>query len=282
MRLVALAALVGTARGHGMLVSPPARNAIDRFLPQFLHGQSPQTPCTCPNAEKRDKGGDHGSEPCEQGERSGAGGQPCLWWSQGCTIGCEKCTGLLRDGRQCNSTFEPTLPRSAWTMNVNGTDSADPKAKDHYRYFPWRAPGHAPVVDPCGKAGGSDPGQGHGGDAVFTAVQSPHYNASMGDLGTRVLPYSPSGTKWMAGSAVEVSWAITYNHGALDCRPAFLLSAPCALACTLITGGPELQSAHGPCVQWVHRLARSARCSPAETHETGSCRMLQYYRSTVI
>ena len=29
----------------------------------------------------------------------------------------------------------------------------------------------------------------------------------------QVLPYSPSGTKWMAGSAVEVQWAITYNHG---------------------------------------------------------------------
>ena len=35
----------------------------------------------------------------------------------------------------------------------------------------------------------------------------------MGDLGTKVLPYSPSGTKWMVGTAVEVSWAITYNHG---------------------------------------------------------------------
>lgn len=213
MRLVSLAALVGTGYGHGMLVSPPARNAVDRFLPQFLAGQSPQTPCTCPNANSRDAGGDHGSKPCDQGERSGAGGQPCLWWSQGCTIGCDKCTGVLKEGRQCNGTMEPTLPKWAWTMNVNGTDSADPKAKDAFRYFPWRAPGYAPVVDPCGKAGGSDPGHGHGGDAVFTTVASQYYNASMGDLGTKVLPYSPSGTKWMAGSAVEVSWAVTYNHG---------------------------------------------------------------------
>jgi hypothetical protein len=28
-----------------------------------------------------------------------------------------------------------------------------------------------------------------------------------------VLPYAPAGTKWMAGSSVEVGWAITYNHG---------------------------------------------------------------------
>ena len=38
-----LAALAASVGGHGMLVSPPARNAIDRFLPQFKDGQSPQT-----------------------------------------------------------------------------------------------------------------------------------------------------------------------------------------------------------------------------------------------
>ena len=46
MRLVSLAALIGTGSGHGMLVSPPARNAVDRFLPQFQNGQSPRTPCS--------------------------------------------------------------------------------------------------------------------------------------------------------------------------------------------------------------------------------------------
>jgi hypothetical protein len=35
--------------------------------------------CTCPNGSKRDKNGDHGSLPCDQGKRSEAGGQPCLW-----------------------------------------------------------------------------------------------------------------------------------------------------------------------------------------------------------
>ena len=114
-------------------------NAVRRLVTPCLI----QTPSsgTCPNANKRDAKGDHGSEPCDQGERSGAGGQPCLWWSQGCTIGCDKCTGVLKQGRQCTGTLEPTLPKWAWTMNVNGTDSADPKAKDTFRYFPWRAPG---------------------------------------------------------------------------------------------------------------------------------------------
>ena len=28
---------------------------------------------------------------CDQGLRGKADGQACLWWSQGCSIGCEKC-----------------------------------------------------------------------------------------------------------------------------------------------------------------------------------------------
>ena len=32
-----------------------------------------------------------GGPACEQGLRAGGGGQPCLWWSQGCSIGCDKC-----------------------------------------------------------------------------------------------------------------------------------------------------------------------------------------------
>ena len=33
---------------------------------------------------------DHGKE-CDMGLRVNGGGQPCLWWSQGCSIGCDKC-----------------------------------------------------------------------------------------------------------------------------------------------------------------------------------------------
>ena len=62
-----------------------------------------------------------------------------------------------------------------------------------------------------GMAGGTNVQPGGGGDAVFTTVRSPKYNATMGDLGSIVLPYAPSGTKWMAGSSVEVGWAITYK-----------------------------------------------------------------------
>merc|ERR1712216_382565 len=202
--------MVVSAYGHGMLVSPPSRNAADRFLPEFQNGQSPQTPCTCPNRGARDKSGDHGSLPCDEGLRAVAGGQPCLWWSQGCTIGCEHCTGdtQTQSGgkRLCNGTLEPTLPRWAYTMNlgINQTEH------DVFKYHPWRPPGHAPVDDPCGRAGGTLPKYAGGGaDAVFTNTSL----AQFGQLGSEVLPYSPSGTVWIAGSSVEVGWAIRYNHG---------------------------------------------------------------------
>mmetsp|Transcript_46081 Transcript_46081/g.76151 ORF Transcript_46081/g.76151 Transcript_46081/m.76151 type:complete len:404 (+) Transcript_46081:46-1257(+) len=194
--------------GHGMLVFPPSRNAVDRFLPEFHDGQSPQTPCTCPNRGTRDASGDHGSMPCNQGGRSTAGGQPCLWWSQGCTIGCNTCTGVdiqSHGKRLCNATLEPTLPDRARTMNL-GVHSGP---HDTYRYHPWRAPGSAPIVDPCGQAGGTENNNRGPGDAVFTNTTI----AKFGELGSKVLPYAPSGTMWLAGTTVEVGWGIRYNHG---------------------------------------------------------------------
>lgn len=53
----------------------------------------------------------------------------------------------------CNQSMEKpwTLPRKAWTMNVDAVEGSE---EDSYRFNPWRAPGSAPVVDPCGQAGG--------------------------------------------------------------------------------------------------------------------------------
>lgn len=100
----------------------------------------------------------------------------------------------------------PTLPKWAWTMNraaIEGSKS------DSYRRNPWRAPGRAPVTDACGKAGGTDRAHAGPGDAVFADTKL----ARMGDLGSKVLKPAPSGAQWVAGSAVEVSWGIRYNHG---------------------------------------------------------------------
>lgn len=79
---------------------------------------------------------------------------------------------------------------------------------DTYQHNPWRAPGAAPVFDPCGKAGGGQTGVGPG--AAFY-VNSTH--AKEGDLGSKVLPPMPSGVVWKAGQHVEAMWGMRANHG---------------------------------------------------------------------
>lgn len=108
--------------------------------------------------------------------------------------------------RYCNSTLQPTLPREAWHMNIDAVEGAQ---NDSYRFNPWRAPGHAPVVDACGQAGGKYKETPVGGDSVY----SPTVHAQMGDLGSKVLPAGPPGAVWTAGASVKVSWGIRYNHG---------------------------------------------------------------------
>lgn len=303
--------------GHGAMVSPTSRNAIERTLPDYQDGRSQSTPCTCANGYENqhpkkgllfdaaieqqrdgpedacftDKGmnynshahnidtvhtsdssaccdlcagtdgckfftwtseegscylknattgrstmhgatsGGIGPKPnfpqkgggCDQGIRLGAGGQPCMWWSQGCSIGCDVCataaggtapiTGNAPHAdkagfrkRYCNSTMKATLPKHAWTLNL---DAVEGSVNDSYIYNPWRAPGFAPVVDPCGQAGGRYPQTPVGGDSEYATTTF----ATMGDLGTKKLPEGPSMASWKAGSSVVVSWGMRYNHG---------------------------------------------------------------------
>ena len=152
-------------------------------------------------------------------------GQACLWWSQGCSIGCKQCAtetygtkpitgnppqtgkaGFRK--RYCESTFKGTLPHYAWTLNLGAVEGSE---EDSYRFNPWRAPGWAPVVDPCGQAGGEYAYQRMGGDSVFTNTT----NAGKGMKGSEVLKPTPRAnrTRWRAGSSVEVQWGVRYNHG---------------------------------------------------------------------
>ena len=113
--------------------------------------------------------------------------------------------------RYCNSTLKATLPKRAWTLNIDAVEGSE---EDSYRFNPWRAPGHAPVVDPCGQAGGEYGYQHLGGDSVF-------YNTSMSSMGMRgsELPATPSALRptWTAGTSVEVAWGARYNHGFVCC-----------------------------------------------------------------
>ena len=99
----------------------------------------------------------------------GGAGQPCLWWSQGCSIGCDYC---LTDPKHPDNKGQiPTkpitgndphadkagfrksycdapktksvLPKEYWTLNIHAVEGA---VNDSYKYNPWRAPGTAPVV----------------------------------------------------------------------------------------------------------------------------------------
>jgi hypothetical protein len=135
--------LASHAAGHGSVLYPPPRNAVERTLPEFANGSFPagHYDCSCTNGTETH---------CESG-------QSCLWMHQGCTIGCE-CTGngtMSRVGNwnSCNTTLQPTnndpltrtLNRGAVALSV----------EDMYKFNPWRAPGSATTSDPCGVAGAS-------------------------------------------------------------------------------------------------------------------------------
>lgn len=80
-------------------------------------------------------------------------------------------------------------------------------AADVYRHNPWRAPGNAPVFDPCGMAGGGPHQQP--GEAKYTPTKF----AKQGDRGTEVLPPAPTGIVWKIGTNVTTKWSIRANHG---------------------------------------------------------------------
>ena len=90
--LVAMAALLPACAGHGAIVYPPSRNAIDHsiepwksftaFKGQFCSGKY-DGPCWCPTTDA-------------SGKLSGASGQACWWFSNGCSIGCPSCDGVTR------------------------------------------------------------------------------------------------------------------------------------------------------------------------------------------
>ena len=88
MRAAALAAaIVGAAQGHGSLTYPPPRNNFGRVDPANrsignpVHGKWAHLP------------------PSHINMAACAGGA-CLWFSEGCFIGCEECTATMPTGGQ--------------------------------------------------------------------------------------------------------------------------------------------------------------------------------------
>merc|ERR1719502_1185050 len=165
-----------TVTSHGVIYEPPARAAggMSLLLP------------TC------------------------AGGS-CLWFNQGCTIGCPNATGksgLPVGPPDCKNHAQPTLKFEDKDLRTYAL-SEPYRFFDYTKFHPWRYPGSAPVLDPCGISGGWF----HKG-APF-AGGSPPPGVPIGELGSS-FPYNQklySQTVWIAGSTAEVAWGITANHG---------------------------------------------------------------------
>merc|ERR1719289_709974 len=184
--------------GHGALVNPLSRNAIDRTLP--WSERAPRQPCTCANTTAG-SAGPHSGAGCDNA-------QACYWYQQGCSIGCPACDSV--NGRQqvdlCGLGKKATI-NDPQLRTVNRKAVAG-SIYDIYKHNPWRAPGSAPTIDACGLAGGT-PWAGNvaeWGEYVNTTF------ATHGDRGSH-LPEVPNGVVWRPGTTVEVTWQITANHG---------------------------------------------------------------------
>ena len=84
--------------------------------------------------------------------------------SVGCTIGCKTCDGGFVNGKSVGVNPNRGLDRCGSGMKATNNDpktrtlnrDVEAFSKDDWtRFNPWRAPGHAPVFDPCGRASGS-------------------------------------------------------------------------------------------------------------------------------
>jgi hypothetical protein len=78
----------------------------------------------------------------------------------------------------------------------------DDSNPDQHKYNPWRAPGKAPVNDPCGLASG-------GAHANAYSAVPAGYEA--GAKASEVLPETEA-TQWQAGATATVGWALSAQH----------------------------------------------------------------------
>jgi len=126
----------------------------------------------------------------------------CLWFNQGCQIGCPSCTGAncIDDGKTAPCCANPMAPTNDIRTYQNAAFGYD-----FTKHNPWRAPGFAPIESPCGIAGGwyTKGKPGNGG--------YPPQGIKQGADG-RSQPASPI-TKWVVGTKQMVSWSILANHG---------------------------------------------------------------------
>jgi hypothetical protein len=189
-----LAALPERGRGHGQLVTPRPRNSIDFDDPR-IPAKLRTTWAWCQNIT---------GAPCNNG-------QTAYWYSQGCYIGCAQCDHV--SGRRqvdlCGKGLVGMLPDESVSVNREHATGASRNGKlDIYRHNPWRAPGHAPVADACGLAGGTPWKDLAPEEGRYITTAHAHHGMNGTDL-----PEMPTGTVWKAGGTADVAWQVRYNHG---------------------------------------------------------------------
>lgn len=188
MPLVFLVVYIGVelplVSGHGAIVTPRSRNSVDYRVGINTQRCSNITGNSCLN------------------------GQASFFYSQGCFIGCPKCdhtSGRIQKdlcGLGKKATLNDARYRSVNRGVAAGSDL------DIYKHNPWRAPGNAPVADPCGLAGGTPWGMNASEEGDYI----PTKYASHGMRGSD-LPKMPLGVEWKLGGSAEVTWQVRNNHG---------------------------------------------------------------------
>lgn len=153
-----------------------------------------------------------------------------FWYSQSCTIGCAECNvsasvpGSMMAGDLCPEDHSgdkvPTINDSK-LRTAMGDGCLDPKDStkrvactpqtehtDWTKFHPWRAPGRAPMYDPCGMAGASpsNNSQAAGGWGYTTGYPQ-------GFQGSRLPALAGEKPVWTAGGIADVSWVSVANHG---------------------------------------------------------------------
>eukprot|EP01051_Picozoa_sp_SAG22_P002213 SAG22_NODE_97_length_20760_cov_43.302850_15_plen_460_part_00 len=241
-----LLGLLPPGAGHGALVSPRSRNAIDVANGVNCVGYECSAKATstikpgqyggCVNAT-------HPGQPCYNG-------QAAFFYSQGCFIGCPECDHWSgrRQTDLCRLGKEPTLPDHARSVNRNATANS---MYDIYRHNPvrprflvqhtgryycrltrrpvrpqWRSPGNAPLADVCGLAGGTPWGTAAPEAGIYTNTSSVHHGMNGSSL-----PKMPTGTTWFIGGEAPVSWQLLQNHGGGYSYRLCPASAPLSEAC---------------------------------------------------
>ena len=174
LRAAALLAAPGLAAGHGAMGTP---------APRAMRGLRLDGADCDP--------GDYGKQTNGKGDKKGCStaclGEACMWFNDGCVIGCDTCAnsgtygiygqfkeeGCKTNGVPNNEPPMPTevLPAEFRTWDVRGkpgcTDCSPNWKINGYsitKNHPWMAPGHSPVTNPCGISSGVVPNLPGGGD----------------------------------------------------------------------------------------------------------------------